>query len=336
MTPMKMIRTMLLCCAVAVAASLAGCESRPLGPKGQPIKLTVACTRQHDGALFHIAMNKGFFAEEGVSVETLAYDFGREALDSAVAGQADLATVAETPMVFEILNGKDIAVVTSIFSSNTNHGIVGRKSKGIFRPADLRGKKIGFTPRTTSDFYLDCFLTSHNMRRIDVDPVRLTPDEMYDALVSGRVDAVCTWNFPLAVIRQRLAADGVVFFDSQIHNERFLLAGTQERIRAKQEGIRRALRALLKAESFLAEQPEEAQKIIAASLNLPPDLSRSLLKEGKFTVGLDQMLLITMEDEARWAIKNRLVDGSEMPNFLTNIHFESLQAVRPEAVMIRR
>ena len=51
---------------------------------------------------------------------------------------------------------------------------------------------------------------------------------------------------------------------------------------------------------------------------------------------LDKRIIITLEDETRWAMKNRLTDQSVMPDYLTYIHLDGLRAVKPEAVKIGR
>ncbi len=45
-----------------------------------------------------------------------------------------------------------------------NNAIVARKDSGISAPGDLKGKRIGYTPGTTSDFFLDSMLTASALR----------------------------------------------------------------------------------------------------------------------------------------------------------------------------
>jgi hypothetical protein len=49
---------------------------------------------------------------------------------------------------------------------------------------------------------------------------------------------------------------------------------------------------------------------------------------------LDQFTLISLEDQARWAIRNRLTDAEKVPNYLDYIYPGVLKAVKPEAVKI--
>ena len=54
----------------------------------------------------------------------------------------------------------------------------------------------------------------------------------------------------------------------------------------------------------------------------------------QFSVTLDQSLLLTLEDETRWAIKNKLTGRTNIPNYLYHIYLDALHAVTPEAVTI--
>jgi NitT/TauT family transport system substrate-binding protein len=43
-----------------------------------------------------------------------------------------------------------------------------------------------------------------------------------------------------------------------------------------------------------------------------------------------------MEDEARWIIRNKPLNEKRIPEFLSYIHLDGLNAVKPEAVNIIR
>ena len=58
--------------------------------------------------------------------------------------------------------------------------------------------------------------------------------------------------------------------------------------------------------------------------------------EFSFQLLLDQTILVSMEDEARWAMKEGLTDKKEVPNYLDFIFMDALELVKPEAVTIIR
>jgi NitT/TauT family transport system substrate-binding protein len=102
------------------------------------------------------------------------------------------------------------------------------------------------------------------------------------------------------------------------------------------EILKRFLRAIDKATIFVKNNKEVAQEIIAERLNLQKEDIVLHWDEFTFELSLDQSFLINIEDEARWAIKNKLVDATEIPNYLDFIYPDALEAVKPEVVTIIR
>ena len=315
-------------------AALSGCQPPTL--KVPPQKVTVAYTTQPDCALVHIAVAKGFFAEEGLEVQPQMHSYGRAALKSVLEGKADLATAAETPIMFAALDGGKFSIVAGVFTTSSNNAIIGRKDLGISRPGDLKGKRIGYTPGTSGEFFLDSFLTANGISGKDAFLIPLKPEEMVDSLSSGNVAAVSCWNFHLARLRQALGGQGATFFDPQIYTQTFNLVARQEYVAKNPETIRRLLRALIKAENFATDHAEEAQTLVAAALKIDRGLLGEVWGGFSYKVELDRRLLITLEDQTRWAMKNRPAGTVAMPDYISLIHLDALAAVKPDAVTINR
>jgi len=299
-------------------------------------KITVAYTFQPQSTLVHVAMANRYFAEEGLDAQPLMHTYGKAALQSVLENKADFATVAETPVMFSALKGEKIVVIANIESSNTNNAIVARKEAGISAPRDLKGKRVGFTPGTTSDFFLDSLLTANGLRRKEIQPVALNPEAMQEAITRKNVDAVSAWNYPLTQIRQQLGADGIVFYDREIYTETFNIAALQDYVSKNPEAVKRFLRALVKAENFVAQSPDEAQSIMSSATNIDKKLVSDVWQSFNYRVVLDQSLLITLEDETRWAMKNGLTEQMAMPDYASYIHPDALRAVKPDAVRMSR
>jgi NitT/TauT family transport system substrate-binding protein len=77
---------------------------------------------------------------------------------------------------------------------------------------------------------------------------------------------------------------------------------------------------------LLLRKPPAPEKVEKVRIGLLPDSVSSLL------VRLDQDLLTLMEDEGRWAIRNKLVDAEKIPDYSTFLHLEELRKIKPEAV----
>ncbi len=321
--------------------TLSGCEKPQVtagasGTTAARQKVTIALVNQPQSTLILVAVKKGYFSDEGLDVQVLPQSFGKAALQAMVEGKADFATTAETPIMFSILRGERIFVIANVETSTANDAVIARVDAGIAKPADLKGKRIGFLQGTTIDFFLDSFLTAQGLTRQDITPVPLKPDEMLDALLEKKADAVAAWNYPLTQIKRRLGAQAVTFYDRQIYTEHFNIAAMQDFVRKNPQSVTALLRGLVRAEAFVTSHANEAQDIVSEAIKVDKDLVKEVWDVMSYQVRLDQNLTITLEDETRWAMKNKLVDQAMMPNYLSYIYVDGLKAVKPGAVRMDR
>ncbi len=313
--------------------SLSTCKPTPKHT-GPPDKITLAYSTAPNAILVHIALAKGFFTEEGLNVTLQPHAFGKLALKAVLDGKADIATMADTPFVFAVMNGAKITALATIQSSNKSEAVVARRDQNITKPTDLKGKNIGVTLGTTADFFIDTLLLANGVTRKQVTLIDMKPDEMAAALDKGTVDAVATFEPTVKQLEKRLGENGIVFFGESIYTEMFCVAGSQEYVQKNPEAIKKFLRALIKAETFTQQHAEEARRLVAAFIDLDKTLLDELWNDITLRVTLDQALLVDFEDQSRWLLKNKFSSGKEMPNYLSYIHIESLKVVKPVAVSI--
>lgn len=318
--------------ALCILIILAGCRKNPEETKGPVEKITFACAVHSGSVLVQIADKKSFFTAEGIAATLQPHASGKMALDAVLQGKADLATVAETPIMFAILKGEKFYTIAVIQTSNKNEAIVARKDRGITKPADLKGKKIGVTLGTTGDYFLDSFLMAQGIGRKTAQVIDMTPDEMPAAIVSGKVDAVSTWNPNLQLIVKALANRGSIFYGETLYTEFFCVAAGRDFIKKHPETIKKVLRALIKSEEFVKQHPEESRRLVAEFIKTDQALVDEIWTAFDFKVFLDQSFLVALEEETRWALGNKFTRGANMPNYLDSIYFDGLQSVKPEAV----
>jgi ABC-type nitrate/sulfonate/bicarbonate transport systems, periplasmic components len=325
--------TIFVLTAIALIA-LTGCQ--PEKQAGPPEKVTIAYSTSFSAILVHIAFTKGYFGEEGLDATPQRHAFGKEALQAVLDGKADLATVADTPIMFAVMNGKKISILAVIQTTNKNEAIVARRDQGIAKPSDLQGKKIGLTLGTTGDFFADSFLLAYGIDRKHVKIIDLRPDEMATALDMGKVDAVSAWNPTETQLKKKLGSKGIVFLGESIYTEMFCVSAGQEYVKNNPAAIKKVLRALLQAETFAQQHPEESRRLVAEFIKADKVVLDETWDDFTFRVALDQALLVDLEEQTRWAIKNRLTVRRDMPNYLDFIYVDGLQAVKPEAIRIIR
>ena len=94
------------------------------------------------------------------------------------------------------------------------------------------------------------------------------------------------------------------------------------------------MKALLKAEDFIKKNNNQAKEIIKNKFNYEFDYNESSFAKHRFIVKIPQALLLTMEDQARWRIDNKLTDKTEIPNYLMSLYLDELKGLKPEAVTV--
>jgi len=292
-------------------------------------KVTIAYPRTSYSLPFQIALKEGFFSSEGLDLDIQLYEYGRAALQSILDGKAHIALSGSTPAMFAIVAGYPISIIAAITIPKESKAIVARKDLGIKIPGDLKGKRIGATLGTTGHFFLEFFLSNHGIEKDNVTVIDLSPDKMMDALTKGEVDAVAAWSPLSTQLKKQLGDNGVLFYEESTRIEPVCISTLQEFTQKRPETIKKVLRALIKAESFIKEKPEKAKNLATDFFKVDRDTVDKMWSAVDFRVELDLSLLEHLEDQSRWAQTGKYINITETPHYLNNIYFEGLQPVKP-------
>ena len=157
-----------------------------------------------------LASLEGHFAAEGLDVRVLSCINGRRCLKHLTDGEAQVATAADTPMMFALHAGHRFDIVATFGSSSSDTIMVARTDRGIRKPADLAGKRIGVVRGTSAHYFTNVFLLVNGVARDSVVLVFLDPARGTEPLLSGEVDAAAFYRpiGPQAV--EQLGAKGLV------------------------------------------------------------------------------------------------------------------------------
>jgi ABC-type nitrate/sulfonate/bicarbonate transport system substrate-binding protein len=285
----------------------------------------------------YVALEKKYFKQEGLDISYLPFPTGREGLEAVINGKADFTTVADTPIIFQVMKGAKIYVLATLSSMGNLYAVVARRDRGISSARDLQGKKIGVALGTNAHFFLDNFLLFHNISRNGVRLLDIPTEKMVEALGKGEIEAVATWEPALSKLRTRLGPEALFFYGGPItiYQMTWNLAARQDFVQKNPETVKKVLKALLKAEGFINENRVEARRIITR-YNSETDWWEldKLWKVYRSDISLNPLLIENLESQTRWAMRNQLIPKKKVPNYLQYIWFKGLESVKPEAVTI--
>lgn len=300
-----------------------------------PENLRIALALTPDAALLHIAAAKGYFVEEGLAVTLMPVSHGKVALALLAESKADLASAADVPFVISVLKGEHLGIAAAVVSVPNEMAIVARRDRGIAAPHDLLGKRVGVTFGTNGEYFLWAFLIRHKLAPDSVTLVDIAPDKMVQELTAGTVDAVSTWEPVRSKAHAALHDIAQSFSGPDAYSATQAVIGRSEFLKARSGAIEKLMRALLKAEAFNRSEPQQALGIVADQLKLDAKaLLASGWKDFQLKVDLRQSQLVTLEDEARWAMARGYADKGPVPNFLPHLHLDALLAVQPDRVTV--
>jgi ABC-type nitrate/sulfonate/bicarbonate transport system substrate-binding protein len=305
---------------------------RPYSGRGE--KITLSTSLDAKSALLYIALDKGYFSHNGLEVTLKTFPSGKMGCEQLKAGMIDIANISDFVLVDQVFGGTTSLRCVGSIAAADDHQLITRKDRGIPAPSDLRGRKIGVSQGTSAEFFLGRFLAFNELTWHEVDFVNINPADLESALATGRVDAVMIWEQWAEKIRKSMENQIGSWPGQSGQKYYWLLVTTDAFMEARPGVLERLFRALDQAEKFLKNHRDESITIIAQWTDLDPDRVQAALTRSKCALSFDQSLLIALEDEARWMIRNKLTGQTIVPNYLEYMRVEALSQVNPQAVRL--
>lgn len=309
-------------------------ETRSPAPPVATDKLSIAVSSTPHAALLHLAAAKGFFAAEGLDATLVPVSHGKAAIDLLEQGRIDMAAAAEVPFVISVLNGNQFSIAATVASVSSEMAIVARRDRGIETPRDLIGRRIGATAGTSGEYYLWAFLIRQRIQPGSITLVDVPPGQMTQQLTQGSIDAAATWQPVRFAAESALSENAASFVEPNAYAVTHVVAARTAWLKEHRPAAEKLVRALVRAEAFARDQPEQAMALVAERLKIDAKVLRASWNELDFRVDLLQSQLITLEDEARWAMARGYVPKASLPNFLPHLYLEALLAIEPARVTV--
>ena len=314
--------------------SSAACNKQEKGNAAPKESVTIGVASIAMSSPIIIAQEKGYFEENGLKVIIKPYPSGKKAIEGMLAGENDIATTAELPIMFQSFVRNDFNVIATFTHSYKDIKVIARKDRGIITPADLKGKRVGLIEKTGTHFFSYVYFTEH---KIDPSTLKISfyaPNDLPDALKSGQVDAIVAFE-PIAYqALAKIPGQAIMLPVTKLFRNTFNLAAKKDWTGQHPETLKKVIRAVDGAIEFTKKNRDESIILIANYLKLPKEYLLSVWDDHVFQLSLDNYILTTMEDEARWAIKHEFVDARVVPNYLDFIYPDAMKAVKPDVVSI--
>lgn len=212
-----------------------------------------------------VAQEKGYFAEQDLLVKIIAPADPSDPPKLVAAGQAELAVSYQPQLHLQIHEGLPLQRVGTLVATPLNCLLV-LADGPVKSPADLAGKKVGFSVGGVEEAVLGSILRHNGLSLDDIELVNVNWS-LSPSLMSGQVDAVigAYRNFELNQMEIE-GVEGTCFFVEEEgippYDELIYVANSET---MNKDMIARFLAATEKATQYIVNHPEESWDIFAGT-----------------------------------------------------------------------
>lgn len=330
----KIVALLLSLCLLVLAAGCDGNDSKKDTPK-EKTKVSLGMLRLTSSAPLFIAMDKGFFAEEGIEIEPQWFDAAHPIAVSTASSKVDVGATGITASLYNMAaNGQKLGIVADKgreqkgYSSSALLVTTDNYNAGVKSLKDLKGKRIGITQKgSTFHYMLGRMLETQGMSLNDVEIVPLSKlSAVMAALESKQIDG-CILNEP-NITKVQKAAYGklVVQVGDVIPYQTSAIFYSPDFMKNKDAAVR-FMRAYNKACNYYyeaavekkdAKKLEEVVNIVAKYVKAPAED----IKAGLPYIDKDGKLLVSdIATQIKWYTDNKMISGTLDAKDVANTSF---------------
>jgi ABC-type nitrate/sulfonate/bicarbonate transport system substrate-binding protein len=256
---------------LVAASGLAG-RVRPVAAQGPTVKIGSAVLGDYSMVTpILVALEKGFFRAQGVTVEFQPLRGGPDLVKAVVAGQLQIGTSGATDVPVFRATGAPIRFIAA--GVDGNHFTL-NVAPTVTKLADLKGKSIGVTRVGATTWVFAMMLAKQQgwVPEKDLTVVGLGGlDAQLAALARGEI-AAFVWGDGGAVTELQGKSKILLRFDTV--TPKWLSQAyyaTDEYIKGNKDAIQRTLKALFQGSRFMLEHTREAAAIATKTLQWPEE-----------------------------------------------------------------
>jgi len=197
---------------------------------------------------FMVAIEKGYFAEQGIEVEYKTILTSGDRVSALTAGSVDFSNMGVIAAISHMSQGnKSFYYIGNVDDSPGNEGCYAKPGINSFK--ELSGKKVA--ANTSAEITMHGLLRANGMKIEDITFLNLPPNEMAGALAKGDVDAACMWFPIMDNVMKGTPGGKMVGMDTDTDTY-------------KKYGSMGAPDIVLLSKKLVDERPDVAKKLVAA------------------------------------------------------------------------
>ncbi len=205
------------------------------------------------------------------TIRWASFSAGPPINESFAAGQQDIGFLGDTPAIIGKAAGITTRVIGLTSSGPTSLAVVVPTTSHIRSAKELKGKKVAVVKGSYAHHLLVLVLQKGGLTTNDIELINLSQADIATAIANGNIDAAAVWE-PLITRLETQGTVRVLADGTGIKKGALVIVATDEIVTKNREQAKALLRAYQRGVKFIKANPKEAARLIAADVNLSPDL----------------------------------------------------------------
>lgn len=254
-----MLKTLFICALLLVAVGASAQNGKP--QKLEVIDLQLRWLPQFQFAGYYTAVEKGFYADEGLEVRIHPGAADRQPVPEVLSGRAQYAT-GNSEVLLARLQGKPLVALAAIFQHSASV-LLALKESRIQSAHDLIGKKVMFMDSKNDPDFLTMLLNEG----IPASKISILPSSYnFDDLITGKVDAFNSYltNEPFVLMQRGIDYTVINPRNYRVDFYSDILFTSEAEARLHPRRVEAMRRASLKGWRYAMANPDEIIDLLIA------------------------------------------------------------------------
>lgn len=271
-----------------------------------------------------IAVNKGYFKDEGLEVEPLTFSSGPACAEALYSGAADIGAMGDTTAIITVSRTERLRIIASHATGEHRHRVMVKKDSGYKDLSDLKGKKLAVKKGTSTYGGLLAALKKQNISIDEIQIIDLSPSIMNDALAAGSIDAFVA-SEPTPSLAEGKSCRQLVTLGNLGNEYPIMILANRYILNERHADLVRFIRALKKAEDFAAKHPDQVAVIMSKETGLSLSSVKRAIELHQYKLRLDESILRSLSDTAEFLKAEKIIN--QLPDFDSSVDFSYLKQV---------
>lgn len=293
--------------------------------------ITIAVSKTPLSTPFYVASAINAFENTCVDVNIVQVTGGQAAFAKVMSDEVDFSTSSDSVIAFQSLTSRDFVTHAMFVQSDNDVKLITRTDDKIESMADLKGKRVGVTKGTSSEYILSTLLAIEGLSMNDVVIKNYQPEALLKGFSQHEVDAILPWE-PFGFQALQLLNKKIKIHDTKSLSTLSFNLISKTADSALVEKAKCVIQGLNTAIDYIVSNPEAAKKIVIAELEVAPEFITWVWSDYIFKLGLNDALILNIKSQAIWAMEAQLEQFEPVYNTERILDSRALLEVSPGSV----